>query len=72
MVPGVADGEGPVVGEDLEEAAGDGQIGWRRSSISLVATRPMEVRPSCHRRRPIHNHVDLPKGNTRRGEVRRR
>ena len=68
MVPGVADGEGAVVGEDLEEAAGDCQIGWRRSSISLVATRPMEVRPSCHRRRPIH----LPKGNTRRGEVRRR
>ena len=24
VVPGVADGEGPVVGEDLEEAAGDG------------------------------------------------
>ena len=45
MVLGVADGEGPVVGEDLEEAAGDCQIGWRRSSISLVATHPMEVRP---------------------------
>lgn len=39
VVPCVADGEGPVVGEDLEEAAGDGDslllghLGVARNSV---------------------------------------